>query len=83
MPRSIPGKWSAGLIAAFFVLFIIFQILVATGQQGVETFFDNLLLSIPISIAAACGLAAFVTGLIGVVRSKERSIIVYLAILIL
>jgi hypothetical protein len=33
-------------------------------------------------IAGVCGVAAFVTGLIGIIKSKERSILVYLAILI-
>jgi len=82
LPKSYLGKWSIGLIAAFVVFFVIFQILVASGQRGGETFFSNLALTIPIFLAGASGVLAFLTGLIGVIRNKERSILVFLAMLV-
>jgi hypothetical protein len=82
LPKSYLGKWSIGFIAAFIVFFLIFQLLVASGQRGGETFFSNLALTIPILLAGIFGVLAFFTGVIGVIRNRERSILVFLAILI-
>ena len=82
MPKTTLGKWSVALIFAFIVFLISFQLIVTSGQRGGETFFSALVLTIPILIAGICGVSAFVTGLIGVIRSRERSVIVYLAVTI-
>ncbi len=82
MPKTALGKWSAALILAFIVFLISFQLIAASGQRGGETFFSNLVLAVPMLIAGISGVSAFVTGLIGVIRSRERSIIVYLATVI-
>ena len=82
MPKTTSGKWSVALFIAFIVLLVSFQFLVASGQRGGETFFSNLALAIPMLIAGISGVSAFVTGLVGVIRSSERSIIVYLATVI-
>lgn len=78
MPRTKAGKWSVGLIAAFFLFLISFQLLVASGQRGGATFFSNLVLAVPVLLAGACAVSAFFTGLIGIIRSKERSMLVFL-----
>ena len=82
LPKSYVGKWSIGFIAAFIVFFVIFQLLVVSGQRGGETFFSNLALTIPILLAGISGVLAFFTGIIGVIRNRERSILVFLAMLI-
>ncbi|MFC1983161.1 hypothetical protein ACFLV5_05220 [Chloroflexota bacterium] len=82
MPKTTLGKWSVALIAGFLVLIISFQFLVAIGQRGGETFFSALLLTVPIIIAGISGISAFFVGIIGVIRNRERSVIVYLAIII-
>ena len=82
LPKSYLGKWSIGFITAFIVLFVVFQLLVASGQRGGETFFSNLALTIPILLAGISGVLAFFTGIIGVIRNGERSILVFLAMLI-
>jgi ABC-type uncharacterized transport system permease subunit len=51
MPKTRLGKWSVGLIILFFLLFALFQFLVASGQRGGATFFSNLVLAIPILAA--------------------------------
>jgi hypothetical protein len=81
-PKTTLGKWSVALIAAFIVLIISFQFLVGLGQRGGETFFSALLLTVPILTAGIFGVSAFVIGLIGIIRSRERSVIVYLAVTI-
>jgi hypothetical protein len=82
LPKTSLGKWSVGLIAAFILFLVVFVILVLSGQRGDDTFLSNLWLAVPVLLAGSCGIAAFVTGLIGVIKSKERSILVFLAIFI-
>jgi len=82
LPKTLLGKWSIGLIIAFFLFLVAFQLLVASGQRGGDTFFSNLVLTVPILLAGTSGVSAFPTGLIGVIRSKERSVLVFLTILI-
>jgi hypothetical protein len=81
-PKTPSGKWSTGFIVAFVVFLVAFPILVASGQRGGETFFDNLVLTIPILLAGASGVLALFTGLIAVIGKRERSILVFLAVLI-
>ena len=78
-PKSIPGGWSLGSGAAFLLLLLTFHLLVASGQQGGDTFFSNLWLTVPALLAAVSGISAFFTGIIGVVKSKERSVPVFLS----
>jgi len=82
MPQTRPGRWSAWLIIAFIVFFGLFYLFVATGQRGGATFFSNLYLAVPVVIAAISGISAFFTGIIGVIKDRERAILVYLAMLI-
>ena len=73
------GKWSTGLIIALLLFFAVFVILVASGQRGGDTFFSNLALTIPMLLAGVSGISALVTGSIGIVKSRERSVLVFLA----
>lgn len=80
IPKTRLGQWSIWLITVFIVLFIVFLILVASGQRGGATFFSNLALSIPMLIAGITGILAFFTGIIGIIgiiKSKERSVLVF------
>jgi len=81
-PKTRLGRWSVWLIVAFIVFFAIFFLFVASGQRGGATFFSNLFLAVPVVIAAISGISAFFTGIIGVIKDRERSVLVYLAILI-
>jgi len=68
-----------GLFFGCVLFFILFLILVAFGHRGGDTFFDNMRLSTPILIAGISGISAFFTGIIGVIKSRERSIIVFIS----
>ncbi len=81
MPKTLLGKWSLGLIIVFFVFFNLFQLLVASGQRGGDTFFSNPMLTFPILIAGISGISAFFTGIIGIIKKKERSAIVFITAL--
>ena len=82
MPKTLLGKWSVGLIIAFFLLLATGMFVVSVlGQSGVETFFDNPTISIPMLSAGASAIAAFFTGIISIWRYKERSVFVFIATL--
>jgi len=79
MAKTLLGKWSVALIIIFILLFVLFQILVASGQRGGDTFFSNLTLAIPGLSMGIAGILAFFTGIISIIVKKERSIFVFLA----
>ena len=78
-PRTLLGRWAVGLIVAFFFFLSLFLIIAASGARGGDTFFSNLALALPMLLAACCGVAAFITGLVAIIRSKERAIFVMIA----
>jgi hypothetical protein len=82
LPKTTPGKWSIGLIGGLVLFFALMWLLVASGQRGGETFFSNLALTVPALLAAISGIAAFFTGIISIIKSKERSVLVFLAVII-
>lgn len=82
MPKTKLGKWSLGCLGLFVLFLLIGNTVVASGQRGGETFFDNLYISIPMILAGLAGIAAFVTGFISVIKVKERSPFVYIATVI-
>jgi hypothetical protein len=82
LPKTFLGRCSWWLIVAFILLVIAFELLAAVGQRGGETFLDNLALAIPIFLAGICGICSFITGAIGIFKSKDRSILVFLSTLL-
>lgn len=71
---SLFGGFLAGLLTMV--------ALVAAGQRGGDTFFDNLWLSIPGTLAAAAAVGAFVSGVLALARSRERSLAALVATLV-
>ena len=80
LPKTALGKWSVGLIIAFFVLFALFLGLAASGHEGGDTLFSNLPLTLPIFLAAWCAVLALVLGIIDTVRQRQLSLFVIVAI---
>jgi hypothetical protein len=78
-PKTSLGKWSIGLILAFFIFLIIFFILIELGERGGETIFSNLKLLIPFSLAVISAIASFFTGIMGIFKKKEKSVLVFLS----
>jgi hypothetical protein len=80
LPRTTLGKWSIGLVLSLFFFFILsFAIIILGHQTGGETFFDNLYISIPMFLAGISGIAALITGTVGILKYKERSVLVFLS----
>ena len=78
LPKSSLGRWSVGLAAAFILLSILFAVLTRLGGEP-GPFALIFIVNIVIGISF---IAAFVTGLISIIKRKERSILVFLAVLV-
>jgi len=76
-PKTTMGKWSTGLIIAFFLFVAVCLILGALGQGGGDTFFSNLTLGIPGLLVGVSAVSAFLTGIISIIKSRERSVLVF------
>ncbi len=81
LPKTALGKWSVGLIVAspLFFLLTMLILIASGGGEDIETFFENLAIAIPMMLAGICGISAFFTGIISIVKSKERSTSVLVA----
>jgi hypothetical protein len=79
MPKTFLGKWSVGLVFLFFLILSLFYLLCALGERGGAGFFSNLYLAIPALSMAITGIAAFFTGIIGIIKKKDYSILVFLS----
>ncbi len=77
LPKTLLGRWSVGLGVAFILLQLLSGIL--TGLGGVGPGPIGPMIGVAFGVS---GIAALVTGLISVIRSKERSILVVLAMLV-
>lgn len=78
-PKTRLGRWSAGLNIFFLAAIIISIILVKV--LGVLSFGDHWWdVTVPITFSAS--IIGFITGIIAVTKNKERSLLVYLSILI-
>lgn len=72
-----------GLIALFFgLVFTLNGIAAWQGPRADETFFSNLAVSIPAVGAAIAAAVGFFIGVVSIWQQKERSVFVYLAVLI-
>ncbi|QQG49666.1 MAG: hypothetical protein HZB70_02610 [Candidatus Berkelbacteria bacterium] len=81
MPKTSLGKWSVTLAIAFFVFVAVQVLFVTSGERGGEEFFDNWSLAVTGLGAAASAVAAFICGVIALVKG-ERSVAVYIAIIV-
>ena len=77
LPKSLLGWWSVGLVVANILFFVLSQVILGPGPDY------NMALAYTLTIVATgIAVAAFVTGLISIIKSKERSILVFVAMAI-
>jgi hypothetical protein len=73
LPKRLLGWWSVGLAVAWILFFVLSEVILGPGPDY------NMALAYALTIVVAgIGAAAFVTGLISIIKSKERSILVFL-----
>jgi hypothetical protein len=78
LPKSSLGKWAVGLAAAFILLSILFAVLTRLGgEPGPFTLIFIVNIVIGISF-----IAALATGIISLIKNKDMSILVFLAVLV-
>lgn len=84
MPKTNLVKWSFWLIVAMPVLFVIGSSFTNTLYESVpsgETIFAEIsnrpALAITMLAGFAAGISAFITGLIALIKQKDRAILVY------
>jgi len=83
LPKTSLDRWSVGLAGTFILFFALFQILVDSGQRGPIFLGSHPVPFInPLYAVGTAGISALVTGLISIIKSKEQSILVFLAALI-
>ena len=81
LPKTLLGKWSVILTIVNFVLFVVGSLVpMEYGITGLEMFIQNPILTIITILLFFFSIATSITGLISVIKNKERSILVFLAI---
>ncbi len=76
LPKTSLGRWSVGLAAAIILLLVLLCVFAGQGDVGPGPFSPIATVAFGIS-----GIAALVTGLISIVKNKERSVLVFVAAL--
>jgi hypothetical protein len=86
MPKTASGKWSLGLIIAMPVLFFIgtsFTNLLYESVPAGRTILADIAarpaLALTMLAGNVSGVLAFITGIIAIVRQRERALLVYVA----
>lgn len=84
LPKTSLGKWSFYLAIAFILVFILFIVLteVPTGFDGLPPGFNPVaLLTLEVIVITTAG-ATFTVGLTSILKDKERSILVFIGMLL-
>jgi hypothetical protein len=77
LPKTSLGWWSVGLCVASILFFALFVVILGPGPDY------NMPLAYTLTIVlTGTAVAAFVTGLISIIKGKDRSILVFVAMAI-
>ncbi|WP_368293938.1 hypothetical protein [Dehalobacter sp. TBBPA1] len=83
LPKSKSGRKSFILVIVSWILFVVGSVLpYKEGYSGLELISHNPLQVVITVLIFAAGIAAAIIGLKAVIRKKERSVLVFLVILI-
>ena len=84
LPITTLGKWSIGLIIAMPLLFFIGSSFTNTLYQDVpsgDTILKDIAgrpaLALTMLAGMACGISAFITGLLAIIRKQDNAVLVY------
>jgi hypothetical protein len=80
LPHTLAGKTSVVFAGAIVVIAGYTGLLLADGQRGGETFFDNLVLAIPALMMLGSAVLSMLGALVAVRYRSERSVLVYAAL---
>lgn len=86
MPKSKLGKWSIGLIVTMPALFFLAQQFMHWFYEGVssgDTILDDVVnrpfLAVTMLVGMASGASAFFTGIIAILKQKDKGFLVYIS----
>ncbi|MFA5793303.1 MAG: hypothetical protein WC897_05585 [Candidatus Gracilibacteria bacterium] len=79
IPKTKTGKWSAGLTVFFLLLLTAFF---AFMLFGFVTFDEGHWWDLTVGIAVPLVISTFITGIVAVIKNKDRSVSVYISIFI-
>lgn len=89
MPKTKSGKWSLGLIVAMPILFFIGSSFTNTLYKTVPpggTILNDIVerpaLALTMLAGMTCGVLAFVTGLVAIIKQRDHRIMVYASTII-
>lgn len=77
LPKTHFGWWSIGLVLISILFFIASEIILGPGPD-----YNMGLAYVLTAIVEVIAVAAFITGLISIIREKERSILVFVAVVV-
>jgi hypothetical protein len=88
-PKTKLGKWSVALIVAMLILFIIgpasrnsLYKSVPAGETIPADIVARPVLALAMLAGMAAGISAFITGLLAIIKKKEKALLVYISTLI-
>jgi len=93
LPKTSLARWSVWLAVAWILFFVLFMVAAESGfakDSGLGRVLDTYILGSKCQVIDIAGLipttgmsaASFVTGLISMIKSKERSILVFLVMIV-
>ncbi len=84
LPKTKLGKYAAALILVAIILVAAINVLSMNIDIQAEStgFFGNMPLAVMALGAFSCAIISTITGLVAVIKNKERSVLVYVCVLI-
>ena len=89
LPGTAPGKWSVGLIVLMPILFVIGTSLagvlydsVQSGRTILADISARPFVALTMLAGMASGVGGFITGLLAIIKGKEKNLLVYLSTII-
>jgi len=85
LSKTTLGKWSVVLIIVMPVFFYVgmsfvdFYESVSAGKTILQDIVTRPGIALPMLIGFVCGIVAFFTGIIGIIRKKDHSVLVFLS----
>ena len=89
MPKTKPGRWSVGFIVVMPILFVIGSSFagslyesVPAGRTIAADIAARPFLALTMLAGMATGISGFITGLLAIVKQKEKALLVYISTVI-
>ena len=82
LPKTSLGRWSVGTAAVLFLVFLLNYLLGPNTLNVLEFKSGSIEQVILFIVLCIFGIGSLLTGFISVIKSKERSILVFLALLL-